>query len=504
LEAASVVVVAGISVALLQLLISPLFLERVLISFSLMSPDAPIGILQQAHLTFPKPLPFSITAPSGDDMPFFTWHSLSKQGLSFYLGLAGLFVGLRIRNIGLAGASLLGWLTMLWLLLVDMGEYRAEPLRLFLLAHLGFGGSVGLMIGLGVQKALNCLARNPAPSDSAGLLRFRELSDRMDRTMTRYTGFFADRSIRSGVAIVLAGAILLCGWMARGSERKFLQAHPLSVGSVKRLAALNEKKPESWHFQLRMSTIEFDAFKLLEGNIKLPSERLLLKISPDQRLKEPGSPLAEVTPMINAAAITGAGIIGVSQEHAPPHMSVAIYPYDYTASLFWQNPTVELLRQLSPNWILVDPSQVLPAHLDQIKAMPGISPVWTLNEHGEQRILLKYDAQPQVPAGSALGVRLTIEPSEVQTTPFALVEVAATPESGVPGATMKTALLVDDDQDQPANVMDSPIVDAVRIDDRHYRLTFSMIQPGRWRVYFVDPSDRTRLNRTPLLVDVKE
>jgi len=502
-QAAVVVALAGISVTVLQLVVSPLFLERVLISLNLTTPDAPMGILQQARLTFPKPLPFSITAPGGEDVPFFSWHSLSRQGISFYLGLAGLFVGLRTTNIGIAGASLLGWLAMLWLLLVDMGEYRAEPLRLFLLAHIGFGASVGLMIGLGVQNALSSLAGKTALIDSTGLLRFRELTERLDRMTAHYFRFAKDRAIRSGPAIVLIGAIALCGWMARGSAIKFSAVHPLSLKSVSRMAALLKKDPENWNLWLRMRVVDFEAFKLLKEDIKRPSERLLLKISPDERFKSQADLFAEMTPMINASAMTGAGIVGVSQEHAPPHMRVAMFAYNYTASLFWQNPTVDLLAQLAPDWILLDPSQVPAPRLEQIKEMPGISPVWTLERDGGQRILLKYSAQPTPTYESLLEVRLLVDQAAVQAAPFELVEVTATIEGGTAKGVIKTTLLITDEDGKIANPMDGPIADAVRTDDGHYTLKFSMIQPGRWHVYFIDPSDGTRLNRIPLLVDVK-
>ena len=58
-----------------------------MVSIGVAHTHEPIGFIQQAHLTFPKQNPFTITAPSGDDVPFFTRDFLSAQGWSFYIGL---------------------------------------------------------------------------------------------------------------------------------------------------------------------------------------------------------------------------------------------------------------------------------------------------------------------------------------------------------------------------------------------------------------------------------
>ena len=156
---------------------------------------------------FPKAHPFSITSPLGDDVAFFTASNLSQQGISFYIGLAGLSVGIAVRNPRLAALSLIGWLTMLWMLLVDMGQCRAEPLRLFVLAHIGFGGATGLLIGLGLQRASSVVRARAAEYG------------------------------RYGTAAALTAAIAFCAWMGWGNVQKLRTSGDYDIAaSARRMA----------------------------------------------------------------------------------------------------------------------------------------------------------------------------------------------------------------------------------------------------------------------------
>src|SRR6202043_4211802 len=97
---------------------------------------------------------------------------------------------------------------------------------------------------------------------------------------------------------------------------------------------------------------------LLQDRGKSPNERALLKLRPDERFSGNGHPRNMLALQINAAAMSGVGIVGVTPEHGPPNMTAAWYPYDYRASLFWQSPTVDLLDQMAPDWILLDPEEL--------------------------------------------------------------------------------------------------------------------------------------------------
>jgi hypothetical protein len=477
------------SAALLQSMVSPFFWERVAISLGIGQTHEPMGFTQQARLAFPKANLFSITAPSGDDIPFFTWNSLSAQGLSFYMGVATLFIGLSAGNLALATPALFGSLTMLWLLLVDMGEYRAETLRVLLIAHMGFGASAGLGIGLAIERLLNWLPNHAVP------VAWGKQRKALSMPARRY-----------GQIIVLTIAAALCAWMARGNFQKLVMPPwPLNVAdSIKRMTALAVKNPENWNYFLNMSQIDFELFQLLQDRVKSPSERALLKLRPDERFKGVGHPINIFALQINAAAMTGAGIVGVAQEHGPPHMSVAIYPYDYRASLFWQNPTADLLAQISPDWILLDPALVPAVVLDQVMAIPGVTLVRALHDADRrERVLLHYVAQMRERHESSRVVRLAIEPAVVKTPPFALIRVPAAIQAETPGA-IQLLMEVVDDRGGAVNVMDLPIVPVTPIGGDKYELAFSMIQPGHWHVYFLDAVSRARLNQAPLQVEVGE
>ena len=486
LEIAAGVLIVIAGSALLQLAVSPFFAERVMVSIGVAHTHEPIGFIQQAHLTFPKQHPFTITAPSGDDVPFFTRDFLSAQGWSFYIGLLGLFIGLITHNLAIAASSLFGWLVMSWLLLVDMGEYRAESLRVLLAAHMGFGTSTGLMIGLGLEHLLQWVGGRHLP----GLMQKRW-------SALLFPG-------RSFALVTIAIAIGVCAWMGRGNAEKFMAARHWDLAtSSERMAALIAKDPEKWNDFLNMRRIDFEAIQLLQDRVKSPNKRAMLRLLPDDQFKGSGDAVNRTAVLINAAAMTGAGIVGMTQEHAPPHMDVAIFPYDYRASLFWQQPTADLLDQLSPDWILLNSGLVPPPVLAQIMALPGISLVRTLRDNsGEGRMLLHYAMPARQADVPSQVLRVTTSIEAVKTTRFGLVRLPVTIETNGPGA-IKLVMEVADANGQTVNVMDIPLVPVTPLGGDRYECHFSMIQAGVWNIYFKDPMQRIRLNAAPLKVEVE-
>jgi len=355
-----------------------------------------------------------------------------------------------------------------------------------LFAHMGFGASTGLSIGLAVERLLTWLRAGAAPSSLS--------KEKVGSTWTR----------KQGQIIVVAIAVGLCGYMARGNLDKLRIATPHVAANIKGLSALVAKNPEDWNHSLNLREIDFELLQLLQDRVKSPHERALLKLRPAERFSGNGHPTNMLALQINAAAMTGVGIVGVTPEHGPPNMTAAWYPYDYRASLFWQSPTVDLLDQMAPDWILLDPEEVSAPLLDRVMAIPGMTSVRTLRDDaGRARILLHYTRQAREQDRNSRVARLGIEPEIVRTTRFGLARVPATIEADSAGAS-KLMMEVVDDRGQTANIMDMPIVSPTPIGRDRYELGFSMIQPGRWNVYFVDSVSRARLNQVPVQVEVRE
>ena len=312
------------------------------------------------------------------------------------------------------------------------------------------------------------------------------------------------------VATVLA-AIGLCAWMARGNEAVFMGRRQWDIiTSGKKMAAIATKNPESWFDRLDMQTVDYEAFQLLQNRITDSNNRLLLKLAPDQRFQENYKKIwdSKMVLLINASAITGAGLVGVAGEYSSSHTSGAYYPYDYRASLFWQNPTADLLGQLSPHWILFDPALLPTPVFDRLMTLPGIILDRRLEDNaGQARILLHYHQNyTRQSAEASRLLRLAIDSIKVETVPFDLVELPVTIETdaGVgSSADIKIAMLVADEDGRTANTMDMPIVGITPLGGDRYKLGFSMIQPGQWNVYFFDPTNGSRLHRVPLKVEVK-
>src|SRR5262249_23600084 len=204
--------------------------------------------------------------------------------------------------------------------------------------------------------------------------------------------------------------------------------------------------------------------------------------------------------LINASAITGAGLVVVASEYNSSHTRAAYYPYDYSLCLFWYSLTVDLLAQLSPYWILFDPALLPTPVFDRLMALPGIILDRRLeNNAGQVRILLHYTHQnyTRQSAEASRLLRLAIDSIKVETVPLDLVELPVTIETdeGVgSSADIKISMLVADEDGRTANTMDMPIVGITPLGGDRYKLGFSMIQPGQWSVYFFDPTNGSRLN----------
>jgi hypothetical protein len=470
---------------ILLLLVSPNFWERLMITLNLAVPSEPLLFIQQAQFSFPKAQPFAITSPSGDEVAFFTAANLSAQGTSFYLGALALIVGVALRNVRLAALSLLGWLTMLWMMLVDMGQFRAESLRLFLLAHIAFGGATGLLIGLALQRIGLWSRQTFKPGFAA-------------------PGQLSAPSLATGAAVAVATGF--CVWMGWGNVEKVLASGNYDVAaSVRRMGKLIVKDSEDWNRYLNLVNIDFEAFQLLANQISSPKSRLLLNVLPDARYRGTHIPAVNDALAINAGAMTGAGLVGITQEHAPPHMSVALYLQDYRATLFWHLPSAELLRQLSPDWILVDPDLLSAATLDQVRSLPGVELVRSLSDNaGRRRLLLRYSTAQAYAAPPSNVQRLILERQDAAISASSLIEIPARVETVTPSGTIRLAMLVVGDDGQIANTMDMPIIGIEPLGADRYKLRFALIQPGQWSVYFIDPASGSRLNQQALKVTVKD
>lgn len=446
----------------LHLLVSPFLLERVLISLSLAKSSEPIGFVQQAHLSFPKEQLFHICCGyASTEYPFLSFDSLKQQGLSFYIGLSGLWIGLATRRSGLAALSLFGWLTYLWMLTVDMGEFRAETLRLLVVSHIAFGGACGLMIGLVVEKLL---------------VKMNSVKPPLQQLLCCTTLLFA------------GGLCLLLGW---GNIEKISKKQSWRIGTfIKKLKAIQRRQAPDWTY---LSPADRDMFQLMDRvyihNFK---DRLLAKL-PDDPYRQ----------RITSAALTGAGLVGITWEHGAPRMSPELYCYDYRASLFWQRPSLDLLNQLSPNWILVDPATIDKQILADILKFQGILPVFDIkDDSGHRLILIKYKKPQSLPENSASVNCITFQTVSTETRPGALAHVPVKLDVDAPASRVKLALLISDGNGQRVNNKDEPIVGITKEGPYDYTLYFSMLQKGRWRVDIADPQTGQILNTKSLLAEV--
>lgn len=487
-----VVVTVGLGCFFVDACVSPFVLERIRISLGLYRPDAPMGLIQQARLTFPKDHLLTITDQTGADVKFLRGSSLIRQGLSFYIGLAGLLLGVIIRNPYLSGTSLFGWLTLLWLMFVDMGEFRGETLRLMFIAHVAFGGCSGLTIGLAVDRVLEKF-RTSAP-----------LQNRLARMIN--TSQHAAVHLCSIAVVTIS--VLFLAWIGRGNVEKFVTAgHWHIFTSVRKLALIHAKNPESWNVLLNLRRVDYAIFQLLASAVKDPSEKLLLNVQPDPKFDQNGNLTCKLALLINAVATTGVGITGVCQEHGGPlGMGKPIIPQDYRTSLFWKRPSADLLEQLSPDWIIFDPKLVAPHFSDAISAVPGITKVRSIEDkEGEQRILLHFARSTNRTGGASARQieRVIPDASRVETNQFDLVTLPVVLQPENPKGAVRIGMVVLDKQGSQANVIDVPIVGLSEAGERRYELYFSMAQPGSWLVHFVDPATGRRLNLVPLQVDVR-
>lgn len=459
---------------LLHVFISPFLWERVLTSLGIIHPNEPLTMIQQAQFTFPKPNLFAITSPSGADIPFFNWSSICSQGLSFYLGLSALFFGLFRRRVFMSATSWFGWLILLWLLTVDMGTFRAETLRLMLLAHIAFGASSGLVIGFLLTDVL------------------KYFSDKGKNT----------NLIRLAAIGSCASICLFMGW---GSIDKFISSRHWRVAhNWQLMRKIENKNPEDWNSLLNMCAVDYQIFEALGRSIRDPDQRLLLKMAPDIRFKAEDYPIHSINTIVNASAVSGAAVVGVCQEHSGPHMDVQVFLYDFRSSLFWQEPCESLLSQLAPDWIIIDPQLVSQANLQTIISLPGVSKSLSVQDaDGRKRVLLRY--QPAKRAVAASGVeRVTFLTQPVKTNRFGLAKAVAKIDSPNSGKEIQLKMLVYDMQGKPVNLMDTPLIYARRTDAGNYSIDFSMIQSGRWLIALVDPVSNRELTPNRLPVDVRD
>lgn len=448
----------------LHMLVSPLLLERLLISINVSKSAEPMGFVQQAHLHFPKDRLFHICCGfAGTEYPFFNYESLKQQGISFYLGLCGLVIGLVVRRSALVGLSLFGWLTYLWMLTVDMGEFRAETLRLLVVSHIAFGGACGMTIGLAVEKVLFTLSSFRAP---------------------------VQQVIRCVALVLASGLCLILGW---GNIDKISKKQPWRIGAyIKKLKTIKRLHAPEWTY---LSSVDRDTFQLMQRNyIHSFKDRLLARLPEDPQRQR-----------ITSAALTGAGLLGITWEQGAPRMSPVLYLYDYRSALFWQRPTLDLLNQLAPDWILVDPAIIDKQILAEIQHFPGISPVFEIKDDCDQRrILIKYQ-KAQTTLESCPKIRhVTFQIATTQTCPGELAHVPVKLDVDAPASHVKLALLISDENGQRVNIKDEPIVGVEKNGPYDYTLYFSMLQKGRWRLDIVGVQSREILNGKSLIAEVNE
>lgn len=466
LKSACILSLVAFGTFLIHMLVSPLFLERILISLNLSGSSEPIEFTQQAHLSFPKKFLFHICCGfEGKEYPFLNPSSLKQQGLSFYMGLCGLFAGLAIGRSRLAGLSLFGWLTYVWMLTVDMGEFRAETLRLLAVSHIALGGCAGLMIGLLADHIIKQIQENT------------EIKSKLQQML------------KCAVLLAAAGFCLVLGW---GNIKKFSEKQPWRIStSIKKLDTIQRRHAPDWSY---LSKVDFDMFQLMTRcYIHSFKERLLIRL--------PEDPYRE---RITSAALTGAGLIGLTWERGVPRMCPEMFLYDYRSSLFFQRPSADLLNQLAPDWILIDPSITNKEVLAGILNLPGVSLAVDLKDYlGERRLLLRCK-QPIESQEQPIKIKsLTLLEKKIETVPFGLAKVHARIDGNPPVERVKLALIISDANRQRVNLKDTPIVGVSKDGASSYTLYFSMLQKGRWTLDFAAPESNRSLNEVPLLAEVK-
>ncbi len=469
---------------MIHLVVSPLLFERILISLKLCHNSEPMGWTQQATLTFPKAHLFTITDCSGTDVDIFRRRFLVAQGLSFYVGLLGLAFGIFRGRMTIAALSLFGWLTMLWLATVDMGEYRADPLRLFLAAHIAFGAVTALMMGISMQEFFRWL----------------------NKQHTQWP-FSHPRLCKACSVVILCTA---CLWMSQGSAQKFMAfRHWDIVANAKNLVKIHTRNPEDWQDELNISKLDADVFALTSQLVRSPQQRLLLNA-----FEEPNCPETlngaiykkTATPqLINAAYVTGAGLVGVCQAHALKGMGSRIIPTDYRASLFWQQPSEDLLHQLGPDLIVLDPAVIPPHSLEKVMTMHGVQLIRSLEDNaGHRRLILSVAKERQWSAPASKISSIIARERHLVTTPFGLAQLPVTITPPAPPEQVKVGLQVIDEGGQLVNTMDQPIAGVISNGNGDYQLCFSMIQSGHWTINFIDPATHRVLNTAAIEVDVEE
>lgn len=471
----SIVVVTGL---LLHVCTSPLFLERFQISVNNKAWTESMAATQQARLSFPKSNVFSISDPAGVERPFLSCESLSKQGFSFFLGLCGLYIGLRMKHWRLVAISCLGWITLLWLLLVDMGEFRPETLRLMLFGHIALGGSAGLVLGTAAPYIESIFRRFPLPS--------------------------TQKASRLLVAIFLAGMGL---WLARGNLDKFANSRQWNVpANWRKMVRIHRKDPENWLSTLRMKRIDAAAVAMLSDAITSPKERVLLRVDQSRDLID-GQRVIDLAMTINTGSETGAGVVGVSYAYSSvPTMAKIIYPYDYRSTLFWLLPTKDLLQQLAPNWIVVDRTTITQKAWEQLLRIPGINTFYSLqDEDGRERMILHVDSSSGCSESECSVNRLTLMTSSVNTEARHIAEILVQFEPNHTRCSPKIGMIVLSERGELVNSGDIPMVVTTPVQQGgQHNLQFAMIQPGNWNVYFVDIRNMSKLHELPLKVHVNE
>lgn len=458
-----------------HVVVSPLLVERLQVTLSLRKVREPMAVVQQARFQFPKPKLFTITDPGGIDRPIFRRKSLLAQGLSFFIGLCGLIVGIFIANKRLFAMSCFGWITMLFMLTTDMGEYRAETLRLMLLAHIAFGGCSGLMLGLAASW----------------------LQSRMERSKSQ---LLSHQASKYAIGI---GAAILALWMAVGNWQKCIDMNCFDLaGDWRRFRAIQSKDPEHWFPLLNVPKIDSQVFQLLSKYARGPKDRVLLKMNQDKEFRGDGHPILELAPMVNASSDAGVGIVGVCYQNKDEiTMARKLYTNDYRSTLFWQRPTLELLDQLAPNYIVIDPSLTSADVLNTVTDFPGVSRLCTIEDSkGRKRVLLCVKRDVEKPKATVKSIQL--KTNVVNAKQNEIIEVGVdVPSNELP---KKIGMLVTSPAGTVVNLADIPIVGSVQNSDGTYKLSFAMIQEGTWKVSFIDPSDDHPLHVQPLMVHVSE
>lgn len=470
-------VLVGLTVACGLVLIavsSTFFMERVLITLKLQNPSEPFGFMQQAHFTFPKHRLFTITDPDDNDVPFFRGSSLRLQGLSFYVGIVGLLAGFISKSPGIFAAALFGCIPMIWLLTVDMGEYRADTLRLLLTAHIGFGASAGLVLGLSVEQIFGLIDKCIS---GGALLQVRLLK-----------------------ASTLLLSVLLLAYMAKGNLDKFIAyKHHRIANNVRQFIAVHERNPETWLRRFCIRKIDNEAFEELQNLVHKPSERVLIKAVNDPKYR------SYLGLMVNAATISGAGVAGVCQFYNSRGMGAPLLPSDYRSSLFWLYPTRDVLDQLAADWIVVDPRLLEPKTLKSVMSISGISLQRTLEDgDGNKRLILRYNREKENSSAAAGVKSISLAETVVNTSAQRLIRVPAEISLRRPDDEIDLQLLVLDERGRQANIMDMPLLPVEKDKSRPntYQICFSMIQPGNWNVYIIDSKTKNRLHDIPLRVNV--